>query len=174
MREITLESWERTLRVSLDGAGVSVRWAAEIMEPLKRGVIVNMSSMMSGHAAGMSPAYMAAKGGMDALTYELSALYGPSGIRVVAINPGAVDTPMSWDLAKPEERRTAQEVREWSEEMISLRRWAASEEIARTIAWLAGDDASYITGTTIVVDGGWSRQLYPYSLKHTLRPGQFP
>jgi NAD(P)-dependent dehydrogenase (short-subunit alcohol dehydrogenase family) len=58
--------------------------------------------------------------------------------------------------------------------MISLRRWAAPAEIARAIAFLASDDASYITATSLVIDGGWSRQFYPYGLKRKLRPEQFP
>jgi 3-oxoacyl-[acyl-carrier protein] reductase len=174
MREITVESWEKTVRISLTAPAFLARWCAELMEPLKCGVIINISSMMSGHAAGTSPAYIAAKGGLDALTYELAALYGPSGIRVVALNPGAVDTPMSHDLHDPAAAKLAADIQAWSHGMIPLGRWAAGEEIARTIAWLASDDASYITGTTIVADGGWSRQLYPYHLKHALKPDQFP
>ena len=71
-------------------------------------------------------------------------------------------------------REVAQRVRDWSEEMISMRRWASPEEVARAIAMLASDDASYITGTTIVVDGGWTPQFYPHSLKRAIRPQQFP
>jgi 3-oxoacyl-[acyl-carrier protein] reductase len=173
MREISVESWDKTLRVCLTAPAFLARWAAQRMEPLKRGVIINISSIMSGHASGLAPAYVAAKGAIDSLTYDLAALYGPSGIRVLSVQPGAVDTAMSADIA-PKESKASTDVRQWSEQMISLGRWATVVEIARVIVWLAGDGASYLTGTTIAVDGGWSRQFYPYGLKHALKPDQFP
>lgn len=174
MREISQESWERTLRICLTAPAFLARWTAERMELRRRGAIINVSSIMSAHASGLAPAYVAAKGALDSLTYDLAALYGPSGIRVLAVNPGAVDTQLSDEMAKQAQPDAADNVRAWSEQMISLRRWAGAEEIARAIAWLAGDEASYLTGTTIVVDGGWSRQFYPYGLKHAMRPQQFP
>jgi NAD(P)-dependent dehydrogenase (short-subunit alcohol dehydrogenase family) len=173
MREISADSWERTLRVCVTAPAFMARWVAEQMEPLHRGAIINVSSIMSGHANGLAPAYVASKGAIDSLTYDLAALYGPSGIRVLSVRPGAVDTAMSADIA-PKESKESADLRQWSEQMISLRRWAQPQEIARAIVWLAGDEASYITGTSIVLDGGWSRQLYPYGLKNTLRPTQFP
>ncbi|MCA9101682.1 MAG: SDR family oxidoreductase [Planctomycetales bacterium] len=184
MRTISIESWERTLRVSLTTPAFLARWAAELMQRRGHGVIVNVSSMMSAQAAGFSPAYIAAKGGLDSLTYELASLYGPAGIRVVAINPGAIDTEMSRDVAARDV--TAQDdfaeenvrrddnrqddtdhdgVRRFSEDMIMLGRWGTPDEIARLIATLTGDDCAYITGTTITADGGWSRQHLPQSLQ---------
>ncbi len=173
MREISTDSWERTLRVCVTAPAFMARWAAEQMEPLHRGVIINVSSIMSGHANGVAPAYVASKGAIDSLTYDLAALYGPSGIRVLSVQPGAVDTAMGADIA-PNGSKESADVRQWSEQMISMRRWAQPQEIARAIVWLAGDEASYISGTAIVLDGGWSHQLYPYSLKNALHPTQFP
>jgi 3-oxoacyl-[acyl-carrier protein] reductase len=172
MREISLESWEKTLRICLTAPAFLARWVAQRMEPLRRGVIINVSSIMSSNAFGLAPAYIAAKGAMDALTYDLAALYGPSSIRVLAINPGAIDTSLSSEMAQKDDEGA--DVRKFSEQMISLGRWGSSEEIARTIVWLSSDDASYINGTTIVADGGWSHQLYPLSIKNKMRPGQFP
>ena len=165
MREISVDSFERTMRICLTAPAFLSRWAAEVMERQRHGVIVNVSSIMSSQSWGMAPAYIAAKGGLDALTHDLAALYGPSGVRVVSVSPGAVDTEMGSSSA---------DVRDWSQQMISLGRWAAPEEIARAIAFLASDDASYITATSLVIDGGWSRQFYPYGLKRKLRPEQFP
>jgi 3-oxoacyl-[acyl-carrier protein] reductase len=165
MREITVDSWDRTMRICLTAPAFLSRWAAAVMERQRAGVIINVSSIMSRQSWGMAPAYVAAKGGLDALTHDLAALYGPAGVRVVTVSPGAVDTEMG---------PSSSDVREWSEQMISLGRWAAPAEIARTIAFLASDDASYITATTLVIDGGWSRQFYPYGLKRKLRPEQFP
>jgi 3-oxoacyl-[acyl-carrier protein] reductase len=135
------------------------------MERQRRGVVINVSSIMSSQSWGMAPAYVAAKGGLDALTRDLAALYGPAGVRVVTVSPGAIDTDMGV---------ASSDVREWSEQMISLGRWGTPAEIARAIAFLASDDASYITAASLIIDGGWSRQSYPYGLKHKLRPEQFP
>ncbi|WP_417386151.1 SDR family NAD(P)-dependent oxidoreductase [Gimesia sp.] len=174
MRKIDLASWEKTLRVCLTAPAFLSRWCAEQMEKQKQGVIINVSSIQSQMAAGISPGYVAAKGGLDSLTYELATLYGPAGIRVLCVNPGAIDTAMGkYDTTQKQESGT-DPVRQSSEDMIPLRRWAQPEEIARVIAMLASEDASYLTGTTITVDGGWKQQCSPYSIKHQQLPSEFP
>lgn len=173
MRQISLESWEKTLRVCLTAPAFLARWAAEVMEPRRRGVIVNVSSIMSSRAGGIGPAYIAAKGALDSLTYELASLYGPSGLRVVAVNPGAIDTELSGDYANEEGEDLTGRLCAWSEDHIPLHRWGTPEEVARVIALLAGDDAEYITGTTIVVDGGWLHNHLPQSLRKQMHPKQF-
>jgi 3-oxoacyl-[acyl-carrier protein] reductase len=171
MREITPESWDKTIRVCLTAPAFLARFAAKHMEPRKRGVIINVSSIMANVAWGLGPAYVAAKGGIDALTRDLAALYGPFGIRVLSINPGAIDTTLT--VTKADDPITGR-VRNWSHQMIPLARWGQPEEIARMIAVLASDDASYLTGASVVVDGGWSNQMYLYEIKHLIRPDQFP
>jgi 3-oxoacyl-[acyl-carrier protein] reductase len=140
------------------------------MERQGQGVIINVSSIMSTRAGGVGPAYVAAKGALDALTYELASLYGPVGIRVVAVNPGAIDTAGSADYTDDEGESLTGQLRAWSEDHIPVGRWGTAEEIARTIATLAGDDARYITGTTIVADGGWLHSLFPHRLKKRMHP----
>ncbi|MEX0611689.1 MAG: SDR family oxidoreductase, partial [Pirellulales bacterium] len=140
-------------------------WAAESMHQRRRGVIVNVSSIMSRQAAGTCPAYVACKGAMDSLTYELAALYGPVGIRVVAVSPGAIDTELSNDFVDDAGQNISAKLRSYSEEMIALGRWGTSDEIARLIAFVASDEASYLTGTTVVADGGWHHQHLPLSLR---------
>lgn len=174
MRRITLESWEKTLRICVTAPAFLTRWAAEHMEPRKKGVVINISSVQSERASGMAPAYIAAKGAIDALTYDLAATYGSRGIRVVALNPGAIDTEMSNDYPSEEGARANAAMRDFSEDMIPLRRWGTAIEIARTIAWLASDDASYITGTTILADGGIKTTLMPYSLRGLMHPRDYP
>ena len=163
MRRISPESWDKTLKVCLTAPAFLARWAAENMQQRSRGVIINVSSIMSQRAAGISPAYIASKGGLEALTYELASLYGPSGIRVLTVQPGAIDTELSRDLDRQTEQ--ADEIRAYSEDMIMLGRWAKAEEVARVILFLASDDAAYITATTLTVDGGWLHQHFPLSLK---------
>ena len=179
MRTIPIESWERTIRVNLTVPAFLSRWAAEQMERQRGsasaagGVIVNVSSIQSRRAAGISPAYVAAKGGLDILTAELATVYGPAGIRVVAINPGAIDTEMNADYNDPSGASLSAQTLAHVEDMVPLRRVGRPEEIARAIAWLASPEASYVTGTTIVVDGGWSGQHAPYALKRMMFPDEF-
>ena len=173
MRTISLESWERTMRVCLTAPAFLARWVAVHMEPAGRGVIINISSIQSEQVGGLSPAYTAAKGALDSLTFELAVLYGPQNVRVVGLNLGAIDTEMSNDYETTDGENISADLRQWSEDMIPLRRFGTAEEAAKTIALLASDDASYITATSIVADGGWSHQISPYSQKRRQFPEQF-
>jgi 3-oxoacyl-[acyl-carrier protein] reductase len=173
MRRITLESWERTLRICLTAPAFLARTAAQIMEPQGSGVIVNLSSIRAFQPDGLAAAYVAAKGGLDSVTCDLASLYGRAGIRVFGIAPGAVDTLLSNDYTDPNGESLTGDLRRASEDDIPLGRWAKAEEIARLIATLAGEDASYLTGTTIVVDGGWTHNGTPRSLKQRMAPEDF-
>lgn len=164
MRTIEPESWERTLRVCLTTPAFLARACARSMEHLGHGVIINVSSVQSTHASGLAPAYVAAKGAIDALTADLATLYGPAGIRVVALRPGATETRMGSDYQTTTGSNLEPELRAFSEGMTPLGRWADADEIASIVAWLASDAASFISGTTITADGGWTRQLWPRDL----------
>ncbi len=174
MRQISVESWEKTMRIGVTSPAFMSKWAAESMMPRKKGVIINISSVQSERVSGMAPAYIASKGAIDALTYDLAATYGHFGIRVVSLNPGAIDTEMSNDYIEEDQKATAAKIRAYSEEIIPLRRWGTANEIAKTIAWLASDDASYITGTTILADGGVKTTLMPYGIRQMVLPEQYP
>ncbi|MBI3865386.1 MAG: SDR family oxidoreductase [Planctomycetia bacterium] len=173
MRRITLESWEKTLKVCLTAPAFLARAAAEVMEPRRAGVIVNISSIRAFQPDGLAAAYVAAKGGLDSVTSDLASLYGRSGIRVFGIAPGAIDTMLSNDYTDATGASITADLRRSSEDDIPLGRWGKPEEIARLIAVLAGDDASYFAGTTIVVDGGWTRNGTPHSLKRRIAPQDF-
>ena len=172
MRTITPESWDQTLRICLTAPAFLARWAVEDMEKRKHGVIINVSSLVSQQTGGLSPAYAASKGALDSLTYELANLYGPYGVRVVGIRPGAIDTDISQDLT--EDNSAAAALNNYSCDMIAAGRWAQPEEIAETIAFLASDGASYITGTNVLVDGGWQHQQFPLSLRRRVYPENYP
>ena len=173
MRNITLESWEKTLRICLTAPAFLARTAAEIMASQRHGVIVNISSIRAFQPDGLAAAYVAAKGGLDSLTADLAALYGPQGIRVLGIAPGAIDTLLSNDYTNPDGDSLTTDLRKASEDAIPLGRWGKAEEIARMIALLASDDASYLTGTTVVVDGGWTHNGTARSLKQRIAPRDF-
>jgi NAD(P)-dependent dehydrogenase (short-subunit alcohol dehydrogenase family) len=173
LRNVSLESWERTLRVGLTVPAFMSAWAAEHKERRGKGVIVNISSIQADMAGGYAASYVASKGALDSLTFDIATQYGPRGIRCVAVRPGAIDTDMNRVFRSPDGNQVSDRIMEHATDMIPLRRQGRPEEIARTVAWLASDDASYITGTTITVDGGWSTQINPYSLKHLMFPDEY-
>ena len=186
MRRITLESWEKTLRICLTAPAFLAKAATVHMEKKKRGVIIHVSSIMSSHASGIAPAYIAAKGAARRMRSRAIwlRLYGPmrNSRWCRSIPALTIDTAMGKDYSAAEQAGNTpgsksslrKQVRDWSEQMIPLRRWAKPEEIARSIVAIASDEASYLTGTTVTLDGGWSHQLWPYQLKHKQLPDEFP
>lgn len=170
MREAHVESWEKTLRVCLTVPAFLSKWAAEVMEPQKTGVIINISSIRAERPDGICAAYHAAKAGMDNLTRDLACLYGQSNIRVITVRPGAIDTAMSRDLSDLVDRDGV--YRKCLDE-IPMNRMGTPDDVAGVIIWLAGDDAAYVSGTTIDVDGGMLANGRIHSFKKTMKPDQF-
>jgi 3-oxoacyl-[acyl-carrier protein] reductase len=168
MTQISMESWQRTLDICLTAPAFLARWCATHMTA--GSAIINISSLNARQSAGLAPAYVAAKGGLESLTHELAALYGPRGVRVVGLALGAIDTALSGDYAKANEEDA---LRTFAENMIPLRRYGTASEAARAIAWLASPEASYLTGTTIEMNGGWAHHHLPHDLKHEQFPGEF-
>jgi 3-oxoacyl-[acyl-carrier protein] reductase len=173
MRSIERASWERTLRVCLTAPAFLARDAAAVMASADGGVIVNVSSVQSGRVTGIAPAYVVAKAGLDVLTADLASLYGRRGVRVVSVRPGATDTALGTDYREPDGDDLTVDVRRFSEDMIPLGRWARPDEVAAVVAWLVSEEASYVTGTSITVDGGWSPQLWPDRLRRRVAPEDF-
>ncbi len=140
-------SWRRMLSVVLDGVFFNMRAAIPRMLERGGGAIVNISSGAALVATPSLPHYAAAKAGMLALTRAAAADYGSSGIRVNAVLPGLIDTP-----AQRAGLREA--MRAVLAGQAPLRRLGLSEEIAAAVAFLASDDASYMTGQSVEVNGG--------------------
>ncbi len=174
MRTIPVETWENTLRICLTAPAFLSQAVAMRMEALRRpAVIVNVSSMMADRPAGTSPAYIAAKGGLDSLTAELAVTYGRSGIRVVGVSPGYVETSLSRDYRDAGGDDVSARLIDAVNDNVPLGRGASPEEIAAAICWLASEGASYITGTTLVIDGGFKPNFSGYSVKRNQFPDQF-
>ncbi|HZT15476.1 MAG TPA: glucose 1-dehydrogenase [Gaiellaceae bacterium] len=151
--EMPLEEWEAVLRTNLTGAFLCLRETGKVMAKAGRGVIVNMSSVHEFIPWPGFAHYCASKGGMKLLMETAARELAGKGVRVVNVAPGAIVTPINtFVLDDPEEKRAV-------ESEIPLGRMGKPEEIAAAVAWLASDEASYVTGTTVVVDGGMS--LYP-------------
>ena len=144
------EGWRLTIDTNLTGAFFCAQAAARVMIPQRRGVIINISSILGEVGLPKRAAYCASKHGLIGLTKVLGAEWARHGVRVVTIDPAYIKTPMderdqgSGDYTSADiERRTP------------AGRFGIVEEVARVAVFLASDDASYITGSCVTVDGGW-------------------
>jgi glucose 1-dehydrogenase len=150
--EMPLSDWERVLRTNLTGAFLCMRECAKLMAD-KGGAIVNMSSVHQFIPWPGFAHYCASKGGMKLLTETAAREWAPHKIRVVNVAPGAIATPINkFVLDDPEASHAI-------EDEIPVGRFGQPEEIAATVAWVVSDEAAYMTGNTLVVDGGMA--LYP-------------
>ncbi len=152
--EMTEEEWEQTIHVNLKGQFLCAQRAAKEMAKNKWGRIINITSIASGGVGiGFSSSvhYVASKGGVIGMTEALAIEWAEMGINVNAIGPGIVDTPMV--------REPGKELPKEDEELIMrdipLKRIGKPEEISAMVVFLASEEASYVTGATFYVDGGW-------------------
>jgi NAD(P)-dependent dehydrogenase (short-subunit alcohol dehydrogenase family) len=145
-----LPAWDRVQDVNLKSVYLCSRAALRHMVPAGRGSIINTASFVALLGSATSQiSYTASKGGVLAMTRELGVQFARQGIRVNALCPGPVNTPLLQELfAKDPERAQRRLVH------VPMGRFAEPEEMAATVAFLASDDASFITATAFVVDGG--------------------
>jgi 3-oxoacyl-[acyl-carrier protein] reductase len=142
------EAWGEVLAVNLDGVYRFCRAALRPMLARRRGAIVNVASVAGLRASPGQANYAASKGGVLALTATLGAELAPRGVRVNAVVPGLIAAGIASRL----DRRVAERVRE----RIPLGRFGSAEEVAKVVLFLASDDAAYVVGQAITVDGGLS------------------
>ncbi len=152
--DMPLEEWNKVLAVNLTGAFLCARELARgRISDGGGGVIVNVSSVHEVIPWPEFSHYCASKGGMKLFGQTIARELAPHGIRVVQVAPGAILTPINQELADdPDKRREVEGEIPWG-------RLGKPEEIAAAIAWLASDEAEYVTGSTLFVDGGMT--LYP-------------
>jgi glucose 1-dehydrogenase len=151
--ELSLADWEAVLRTNLTGAFLCLREAGKLMAAAGGGTIVNMSSVHEFIPWPGFAHYCASKGGMKLLMQTAARELAPQKIRLVNNPPGAIVTPNNqFVLDDPHAKHAV-------DGEIPLGRMGDPEEIAAAVAWAASAEADYVTGTTIVVDGGMS--LYP-------------
>lgn len=141
------ENWRKTINVDLDGVFLVAREGIREMLKIGGGVIVNTASMYGLVGAPQSAAYNAAKGGVINFTRSLGLEYAERNIRVNALCPGFIDTPI-----------IPEEMKDMLVAITPMKRMGLSEEIAKAVLFLASDDSSFMTGNTLTVDGGYTAQ----------------
>jgi NAD(P)-dependent dehydrogenase (short-subunit alcohol dehydrogenase family) len=145
-----LDAWDRVQLVNLTSVYLCCRAALRHMAPQQRGSIINTASFVAVMGSATSQiSYTASKGGVLAMSRELGVQYARQGIRVNALCPGPVNTPLLQELFAKDPERAARRLIH-----VPVGRFAEPEELAAAVAFLASDDASFITATSFLVDGG--------------------
>jgi NAD(P)-dependent dehydrogenase (short-subunit alcohol dehydrogenase family) len=140
--------WDRAIAVNLSGVMYCMREEAEVMLAQGKGAIVNTSSINGLVGNGAQPGYTATKHGVIGLTRHGALRWAKAGIRVNAVCPGVIETPMTAPLtANPE-------IRKVMDSLTPMGRMGHADEIAAAVLWLCSDQASFVTGHPLVVDGG--------------------
>jgi NAD(P)-dependent dehydrogenase (short-subunit alcohol dehydrogenase family) len=148
----SLEAWRRVQEVNLTSVYLCCKHAIPYMQRQGKGSIINTASFVAVLGAATSQiSYTASKGGVLAMTRELGVQFAREGIRVNALCPGPVNTPLLRELFAKDPERAARRLVH-----IPIGRFAEPEEIAAAVAFLASDDASFITASEFLVDGGIS------------------
>ena len=142
------EDWDFILDINLKGVWLCMKYEIRQMLEQGSGAVVNTSSVAGLRGAG-GAAYVASKHGVVGLTKSATLAYAGKNIRINAVCPGSIYTPMTqWGFDKPEQRKRA-------EARSPIGRLAAPEEVAEVVVWLCSDAASYVTGVSMPVDGGY-------------------
>jgi NAD(P)-dependent dehydrogenase (short-subunit alcohol dehydrogenase family) len=147
-----LEAWERVQRVNLTSVYLCCKYAIPHMLAAGKGSVINTASFVALMGAATSQiSYTASKGGVLAMTRELGVQFARQGVRVNALCPGPVNTPLLKELFAKDPERAARRLVH-----VPMGRFAEPDEIAAAVAFLASDDSSFMTANTFVVDGGIS------------------
>lgn len=149
LEETTLEDWHRTLEIDQTGVFLGMKAASAALAESGNGSVINISSIFGTSGGfGTSPAYHAAKGAVRTLTKNTALHWAQAGVRVNSIHPGFIDTPIL-DQAK------GTEFEQVMLDITPMGRLGRPEEVAAGVAYLASDDASFVTGLELYIDGGF-------------------
>src|SRR5436190_701279 len=153
IEEVTLDEWNRVMEINSTGVFLGSKTAIPAMRRAGGGSIINISSQLG--LVGVdnsSPQYQASKGAVRLLTKATAIQYAAAGIRANSVHPGPIETPMT------AERRRDPEVYRLTVSRIPLGRYGQPEDVAYGVLYLASDESSYVTGSELVIDGGWTAQ----------------
>ena len=153
IEETSLEDWDRVMGINAKGVFLGTRAAIPEMRKAGGGSIINISSQLG--LVGMaesSPQYQSSKGAVRIFTKSAAIQYASVGIRVNSVHPGPIVTPMT------EARRSDSSMQQVMVSRIPLGRYGESEDVAYGVLYLASDESSFVTGSELVIDGGWTAQ----------------
>lgn len=154
--EITLDEWNKVIGINVSGVFLCTKYAVPSMIKNQRGSIVNLSSIYGLVGAQDAPPYHASKGAVRLMTKTDALFYAKYNVRVNSVHPGFIDTPMVAGFAEGTGNREA--TYEALKKLHPLGRLGKPEEIASVIVFLLSDDSSFMTGSEVVVDGGYTAQ----------------
>ena len=159
IHEYPEDEWVKTIDINLKGVWLCMKYQIQQMlnqKPLafseSKGVIVNMASI-AGHVASASPDYCASKHGVVGLTKSAALNYASKGIRVNSVSPASIHTPMFDRFAT----ETPDQVEVWRDSH-PIGRIGQPHEVAEAVLWLSSNNTNFITGTSLMIDGGWTAQ----------------
>ena len=153
IHEVSDQTWERIIGVNLTSCFRMSRGCLPHMLEAGAGVIINTASVQGLQSAKGVPAYAASKGAILSLTRQMALDYAEQGIRVLAVNPGTIDTPLV-DEALDAVGGDEEQIRVSMAATHPMNRIGQPSEVARVVLFLASDDASFMTGESVCVDGG--------------------
>ncbi len=146
--EVEVEDWQRVMEISTTGIFLGTRAVIPAMREVGGGSIINLSSMAGKFAGEYGSAYAMSRAGMLHFTRASAIQLAKFGIRANSVLPGWVHTPFTEHIYEVEDQRA------WRSDRVPLGRWGEPEEVANGICFLASDEASYITGSELLIDGG--------------------
>ncbi|GIS93629.1 MAG: cyclopentanol dehydrogenase [Dehalococcoidia bacterium] len=153
IEETSPDDWDRVMDINAKGVFLGTRSAIPEMRKAGGGSIINISSQLGLVGMGeSSPQYQASKGAVRIFSKSAAIQYAHEGIRVNSVHPGPIITPMT------EVRRSDEVVRQRMISRIPLGRYGESEDVAYGVLYLASDESSFVTGSELVIDGGWTAQ----------------
>ena len=154
--ELTTEEWDKVMDINLKGVFFCTKYVIKYIQMSGGGSIVNLSSML-GLIGGEDPVYHASKGGVRLMTKSDATIYAKDNIRANSVHPGYIFTPLFQGIGA-RSPQGAEKFFEDTTNAIPLGRLGTPEDVAKGILFLASDDSSYITGTELIIDGGYILQ----------------
>ena len=153
IEETSVDDWDRVMNINAKGVFLGTKTAIPEMRKAGGGSIINISSQLGLVGMGeSSPQYQSSKGAVRIFSKSAAIQYASEGIRVNSVHPGPIVTPMT------EARRSDAAVQQRMISRIPLGRYGESEDVAYGVLYLASDESSFVTGSELVIDGGWTAQ----------------